>query len=112
MRELLKKVEVLAEEELARANNTYPQFSSFHEGWAVILEEMEEAEERLTDAKQDLSLVWWMIKNNEDPRKTEIIKRLKNDATQLAAEAIQVMAMCLKLERMGETSDDHERNKV
>ena len=40
-----KEIEVLAKRELEEANKIHPQFSSTHEGYAVILEETEELAE-------------------------------------------------------------------
>lgn len=40
-----KEIEVLVKRELEEANKIHPQFSSTHEGYAVILEETEELAE-------------------------------------------------------------------
>ena len=45
MNELRKEVEAAAMAELNRANAKFPLFNSTHEGYAVILEEAEEAQE-------------------------------------------------------------------
>ena len=47
MNELRKEVEAAAMAELNRANAKFPLFNSTHEGYAVILEEAEEAKELL-----------------------------------------------------------------
>ena len=46
----------LVEIELSAANERFPQFHSAHEGYAVILEEVEECEGEF-DAMQYLSLI-------------------------------------------------------
>lgn len=49
MIELRKEVEAAALAELNRANAKFPLFNSAHEGYAVILEKAEEAQEAITD---------------------------------------------------------------
>lgn len=58
-------------QELERANKNYPEFNSAHEGYAVILEELDE--------------LW------------DEVKKRKHDREKMRAEAIQVGAMAMKL---------------
>lgn len=51
MNELRKEVEAAAMAELNRANAKFPLFNSTHEGYAVILEEAEEAQEAMENVK-------------------------------------------------------------
>jgi len=94
MEELINDVQVLSIEELRRANLKFPVFNSNHEGYAIIKEEIEEAEQELNDINAQLQRSWYFIKRNEDANKD--ILRLRNYAINLAAEAIQVAAMAQK----------------
>lgn len=57
--------------EFNRTNAIYPHFHSYHEGYAVILEELDE--------------MW------------DEIKKKRNDPRRIYEETVQVSAMCLKL---------------
>ena len=46
MNAVLANVRQLVDVELAAANERFPQFHSQHEGWAVLKEEAEEAEDK------------------------------------------------------------------
>ena len=65
--------------ELTRANKMYPQFHSPHEGYAVLLEEMDE--------------LWDEIKKKQ-PDKT----RMLEEAIQVGAMAIKFIKSCCKEE--------------
>lgn len=87
-------VRALVDKELAAANERFPQFHSQHEGYAVILEEMQETEEAIRLAKIGLEIAW---RNIRDDIGAEVeISGLKDRAIQVACEAIQVAAMCRK----------------
>ena len=58
MNELRKEVEAAAMAELNRANAKFPLFNSTHEGYAVILEEAEEAQEAMENVKTSLAVLW------------------------------------------------------
>ena len=51
MNAVLANVRQLVDVELAAANERFPQFHSQHEGWAVLKEEAEEAEEEVSKMK-------------------------------------------------------------
>ena len=89
-----KDVLSLVDKELAAANERFPQFHSQHEGWAVILEEVQECERELDDMKFQLKRMWDHVKHNEHPYPMRVYDRAVN----LACEAIQVAAMCKKFE--------------
>lgn len=94
MKELIEQVSMLVVGELERANYIYPLFSTTHEGYSVILEEVEEAEQDLKDVKDQLNRSWYFIKRNENVNKD--MRIMKECAMRLAAEAIQVAAMAQK----------------
>ena len=72
-------------------------FSSHHEAWAVLMEEMEEMcdeTERLIIGVDEL---WLKVKLNGDPELTLV--RMKSVANRLIQESIQVAAMIDKYSR-------------
>lgn len=90
----LSKIQALVDEELKEANKKYPLFSSDHEAYAVILEELEESEENVKEMKYWLDTIWQCIRKNGDIK--QFVEILKRSALETAAEAIQIAAMCDK----------------
>lgn len=87
----------LAKAELEAANKEHPLFASPHEGYAVLLEEVEEAEEALCEVKKDLKQVWLSTRFGHDGSVVYVSRRVNQYALDLAAEAIQVAAMAQKM---------------
>ena len=85
-------VRALVDKELTAANERFPQFHSAHEGYAVILEEVEECEGEFDAMQYCLNCLWRQTKRNVPTEP----KELQNAAVRLACEAIQVAAMCRK----------------
>ena len=94
MVKLVESVKVLVAGELKGANENFPMFRSTHEGYAIIIEEVEEAEIEMTTVKNNIGYSWDLIKGNQSA--TSMIKTVRSRAVLLAAEAIQVAAMCQK----------------
>ena len=90
----------LVDLELEAANRENPPFHSPHEGYAVILEEVEEAGTELASVKQDLKIIWGLICRNEAGRMMTWARYLEKTAVHLAAEAIQVAAMAKKFQQL------------
>ena len=90
----LSKIQELADEELKEANEKYPLFHSYHEAYAVILEEFEETEENVKTMGYCIQAMWGCVKRDKSIKKC--VENLKNFALNTAAEAIQVAAMCDK----------------
>lgn len=89
-----KEVENLVQKELESANKKFPMFASRHEGAAVIVEEIQEAEEELQKVKGRFMALWSFTKGNAY---SEILSNeLKNFAISLVVESIQVAAMAQK----------------
>lgn len=103
MKESIKSIEPLVQEELDRANKKFPQFASPHEGYAVLLEEVEETTEELENLKWEFEKAWEDIKKNNDA--LEHIKLVKEFAEFVAAESIQVAAMAQKFIDMAEREE-------
>lgn len=72
--ERLYDILAIVESEVRTAVELFPPFHSAHEGYAVILEEMDE--------------LWEEIKNNKSP---ESLKRQRKEAKQVAAMAIRFL---------------------
>lgn len=96
MKELLKSVESLTFEELARSYEKFPKFNSPHEGKSVIEEEIEEHQDDTNEIQSYFQTMWWHIKRNENQHALEFAARLRESAVHSAAEAIQVAAMAQK----------------
>ena len=99
MREgLIEAVTKTQKEELEAANEAFRQFTSTHEGYAVILEEAQEAEEELRNMARNLNALWECTKHNAPTEELEAMTEgLEKSAQLLAAEAIQTAAMARKL---------------
>lgn len=101
MIELRKEVEAAAQAELNRANTKFPLFNSPHEGYAVTLEEIEEAQEAMENVKSSMKVLWERVKGVEiacfldDETKPMAIY---NQAIDAACEMVQAAAMLLKYE--------------
>lgn len=89
-------IEKLAEMEKQDANRKFPLFHSMHEGYAVLLEEVEEAREALNLAEGSLSMLWAHVRDNNAGRALEFAGRVREHALDLAVEAVQVAAMAQK----------------
>lgn len=89
-----KIIHSLIKEELAEANKMHPLFSSQHEAWAVIREEVEELHEEIIACKGLQEEMWHRIRN--DWGTEDILKQLYAHAIYATQEAIQVAAMAQK----------------
>lgn len=100
-----EEVQALFDKELKKANENNPQFHSAHEGYAVLLEEVEEAKEALDDLDCYTGCIWDCVKNGGCLR--DDLEWTKKYASSLVREAIQVGAMCDKfLDFLGEGKKD------
>lgn len=87
----------LVDKELEAANKKFPLFNSPHEAFAVILEEVEEAQEEATNLEILANNYWIGVKENHTPEAIhEEITAAYEAAVNLAVEAIQAAAMARK----------------
>ena len=94
------KLPALVAEELVAANLENPPFHSTHEGYAVLLEEVEETKDAMNDVEVCLDMLWEYTKKNFPKKAHEYAERIEKHAMHLAAEALQVAAMAKKFQNM------------
>lgn len=97
MQQLLNDVTALVGDELTRANKQYgDSFNSLHEAYAVIKEELEEAQDEI-DIVEDLLNEFWLFTKHDDASGCDnVAYKIRNTAIRGAAELIQVAAMAEK----------------
>lgn len=92
-------IEKLINDELRAANKKFPLFSSWHEAYAVILEEVEEAQDEMTMLKEErLPRFWSRVKNKHVSPASYAgdMGAIRGYAVRAIEELIQVAAMCDK----------------
>ncbi len=92
MREEIKK---LIAQEKQRANEIHGDFNSPHEGYAVLLEEYEEAADELRKLECHIADLWRSVKHDEIISLSNF-SYLERIANNFILEAIQVAAMVEK----------------
>ena len=97
--EARKDVECAVIAELNNATSAYGKmYNSLHEGYAVLLEEVEEAQDNLKYIQNNLAVLWQNIKNNECDD-TSLLTVISGTAQMLALESVQISAVCEKFKR-------------
>ena len=98
MEKLIEEVKECVEREYGRAGAKFgPTNHSDHESYAVILEEIQEAEQEILQFKESLGHFWYFVKNDYDPSdKLSACKEMQRRALLGACELIQVSAMAKK----------------
>lgn len=85
------------EKEIENAETWGKDFSSNHEAYAVLKEEVEEADEELEYVKSALNIYWYSIRTNAREDSMQLcVKNLNDKAFSTIKELIQVMAVCNK----------------
>ena len=93
-----KKIEDVVNDELRIACHFYGNsYHSNHEAYAVLLEEVEEAEQNLDYIKNRVATFWDDVKADNNAGIKSNIRILVLDAIELAAEACQVAAVAKKI---------------
>lgn len=107
----MDKINELIQAELERANTIHPPlFNSAHEGYAVILEEVEEAQEDIKQIESGIDAIWTLIRCNIDI--TKAIERVKPYVVNAITELIQVAAMCDKYKQSAEKWNEYDPEKL
>lgn len=99
-KEAENKIRELVGIEFIFANDIFGPFNSEHEGYAVLLEEVEELKINCDNIESYLRDFWWEIKFDNAEEFRFIIDKIKNNAINAALEAIQVAAMCDKFQKL------------
>lgn len=94
------------DKELTAANEKFPMFASLHEAYGVIAEEKYEVNDALNDVNRYIDIAWKQIRNNNSKLAVEHLLRAKDAAINLAIEACQVAAMCIKAKQSMENPLD------
>lgn len=99
MNAVIDKLPALIDEELAAANAKHPPFHSAHEGYAVILEEIEEVDLENKYVHDTLERLWGLVKLCDRPGidMRAPVAAMAFHAQRAAAEMIQVAAMAQKM---------------
>ncbi len=95
---LLTEIDDIVCSEYARANKEHPAFASDHEGHDVLHEEVTEAVAEMEKVKVTIGAMSDAIRKNDQKAVATIAKVTYNAAYHLAAEAVQVAAMALKIQ--------------
>ena len=98
MQKLIESVRPLVEEEYGRAGAKFGLTNhSDRESYAILLEEVEEAEHELIEVRKKLGEFWNHTRDDErDLDKLVILRNLQTAALLAACECIQVAAMAKK----------------
>lgn len=86
----------MANNECQRGIAQYGLTASAHEGYALIKEELEEAQDEITRVELMMGHLWTSIKCNEDSVFPHYLDQIKKTAILAACEMIQVAAMAEK----------------
>lgn len=79
------------------------EYNSNHEAYAVLLEEVEEAEKVLDYIKNHVAMIWDAVKADDDNEVKANARIIALDAVEIAKEACQIAAVCRKI--LGETDN-------
>jgi hypothetical protein len=98
-------IDQLINTELERANSIHPPFVDRHHGYAVLMEEIEEAEEYIRYIKVRQSDMWQDVRQNgmhgiDECTFVDKINAIEHYATEAINELIQVAAMCRKFKAL------------
>lgn len=72
------------------------QYNTLHEGYAVLLEEVEETADELERVKEELSELWLCIRQNDNNGAAGALRRINTHAYSMLQETAQVNAVCKK----------------
>lgn len=94
-----KLVKDLVQAEYGNAcDNWGGTYNSLHEGYAVLLEEIQEAEAEMNKIKRDLDSVWLFIKRNDIEMINLYLGRIQESDLSCMEELAQVGAVLLKIQ--------------
>jgi hypothetical protein len=94
MKELVGQVKQLAQQELENSYKKFPKFNSAHEGYAVILEKLDEAKDEIQSIELSMSCLWENVKSNVYNK--YLLEAMRQTTIAAASELIQTAAMVQK----------------
>lgn len=103
-------IEALVSEELDRIVKEHGLFASDHEAYAVIKEEIEEAQEEQISVAAGLAKYWQRIRS-DDTDNTDVMDSVERHGIELIKEAVQVVA-CARKWKQGHLKDWVESKAV
>lgn len=89
-------VNELVGDELDMANALHPLFGSMHEGYAVTLEEKDEAMEEANELARVMDMMWRSVRADNLSEALDCAALARVHAVSLACEAVQAAAMAEK----------------
>ena len=92
------KFQELIKQELIEAELKYPDYHSFHEGYAVLKEEVEELQEGIDYLTHKLNAYWKDIRNNAV--KHDDIEYMKKAIINIIQESIQIGSILERHDRL------------
>lgn len=109
MKKISKKIDKLVDLELSYANEQHPLFSSPHDAYGVIEEELRETEEALDVLRDHFELFFDKGVRLDDAKMSSLyLQAVCSEAKKVAGEAIQVAAMCEKYFLSNLKKDDND----
>lgn len=108
MNVIYEDIKELVNKELTAANEKHPLFTSLHEAYAVICEEVDEAREECDEVEKFMTMAWQQVRQDHSKLALEHISRVRDAAIRLATEACQVAAMCDKAAMSARSKNDVE----
>lgn len=94
------KIAEIVNQEVIDSTKKYGEFNSSHEGYAVLLEEIEELSTEHSSMIYWKQRLWESIKANDGKHIEEAINNLKILSTKLLHEGVQAAAMVIKFDQL------------
>lgn len=104
-----KIIEELTAETLAKSNCSYPAFRNLHEAYAVIKEELEEADEEREFTQGFFNELWYAVRQDDIQKATQTAQHISTYLTLQICELLQAKAMAEKLIQSKESIEEFYR---
>lgn len=91
------EVRALVAKEYGVAKRDHGPLASMHEGYAVLLEEVEEMEESMESVRNHMKCLWMNVRYDNNSTTEAAARNAMESAIHTACEAIQVAAVCKRI---------------
>ena len=108
MEYVYKKVEELVKNEITDATERLRLYHSWHEKYAVMLDELQKLREEVNLTDKEIDSIWFGIRNNLPEYSEDRIYYVYEHAVKAACDAIQVAVMAKKEIESNERDEDDE----